>query len=128
MTTKRKTDRNKRVHELPAGKYYVGDPCYVIREGWDDYLDAWYKGQPWRGRPTTAYNTRGDGRFRDNFGREYPVDAGIIAAVPLEHIQDMNRARLDGAVIRFTNPFRCSMNDRGRIKIGDIIINTAGRA
>lgn len=27
---------------LPAGKYWIGDPCYAIPDSdWDDFLDIW---------------------------------------------------------------------------------------
>ena len=88
---------------LPAGTYYIGDPCYVISdssdaegiEEWHAFLDASgilsdsnptdggefeYKGHMvWMNH--TAY---GDGSYLDQHGNEYGVDAGLIGTVPVE--------------------------------------------
>lgn len=118
-------DREARVHQLPAGSYYIGDPGYVIRDDdWDDYLDAWFAGEEWRGKPVAAFGTKADGGFTDNLGRQYPVDAAMLAAVPMELVKDRDRALRDGEVITFPKPFRCSMDRRGRIHFGDVRIKT----
>lgn len=71
---------------LPAGKYFIGDPCYVISdENWEklgasgfpdgenNVLDAsmFMAG--------TAY---GDGEYTDGKYCRYPVDSGTLGAVP----------------------------------------------
>ena len=34
-----RSDMQARTHTLPPGRYYLGDPCYVIRDqDWGEYL------------------------------------------------------------------------------------------
>jgi hypothetical protein len=122
---------------LPAGKYYVGDLCYVIAE-WNDFCDATLipgcdirQGyMPWKGQQlwshTTAY---GDGTYYDESGREYGVDAGLIGVLPVELITktdylDENGNVPDlGQIIEFDKPFECEYVG-GMFVIGDVSIDT----
>lgn len=75
------------VLNFPAGTYYIGDPCYAFQgSDWDkilaesDFFSNEGKTQNmWAG--STAY---GDGTYNDQFGNEYPVDAGLIGIMPIE--------------------------------------------
>ena len=75
---------------LPAGKYYVGNPCYHINnEKWSDYCDqvvfAQDKKTVFNGKNTCCFNTAyGDGCYQDQFGNNYGVDAGLIGVVELD--------------------------------------------
>ncbi len=73
---------------MPPGEYYIGDPCYVIEE-WDDFLGPLWASQytqfEWKGKQCIGFSTAyGDGCYEDDEGNQYPVDAGIIGAVPIE--------------------------------------------
>ncbi len=120
---------------LPAGKYYIGDLCYVLHEdiydkvfggfGYDDGLYtekemglSFFVG-------STAY---GDGLYKDDRNREYCVDAGIIGICPAE-LMYKDEDGDGGQVFTFTEPVSC------RIKHGIftfesghqyVRINTAG--
>lgn len=117
--------------QLEAGEYYIGDPCYVIAdEEWDDFLDVFiskdsgffeYKGHRFF-VSSTAY---GDGSYEDNFNNTYPVDAGLIGAIPMELVAQYKER--DGTLYTFSEPFvciACDMEDEGSISIGHIIIKT----
>lgn len=88
--------------ELPAGEYYIGDPCYVIADLNDDGVNEWYRFLEASGMHTdtnisdgtefeykghmvwmnhTAY---GDGEYFDQDKNRYDVDAGLIGVVPVE--------------------------------------------
>lgn len=80
-----------------AGKYYIGDPCYVIGDkngwSWDDVLEQTDYFRNFDGMITNSNGdsfhvagapTRyGDGCYVDSFGSEYMVDAGCIACIPV---------------------------------------------
>jgi hypothetical protein len=81
---------------LPAGTYWVGDPCYVLHDRWDEVcdltitedrgcLDGEFRLKD--GTVFAMYRTRhGDGAYRDQDNREYPVDSGTLGAVQLDRI------------------------------------------
>ena len=123
---------------LPAGAYIVGDPCYSISdEDWIPLLEAqglWNKPSPrilegeitnqHSGDPVTftASSTAwGDGVYGDQFGRRYPVDAGLIGVVPV------NLAKVEYEegthLVEFDSPFTVAY-DEGTITIGHLKIET----
>ena len=115
---------------LPAGKYYIGDPCYVIaEENWDAWLDAYREGDgelTYNGHEMWAHQTYfGDGSYKDQQGREYGVDAGTLAAVPFDLVERSFGSL--GHVIDFDKPFECSC-DEGVFTFGNIVIDTYGHA
>lgn len=77
---------------LKAGKYWIGDCCYVLREEllegfrWVDFCEQFSdNGEKIviDGQRVVAYSTEyGDGTYQSNIGAEFPVDAGLIGAVP----------------------------------------------
>lgn len=91
---------------FPAGKYYIGDLCYVI--GGEDYdntvgdgADGFYtNGKHVIGYFGTAY---GDGFYEDTHGRKYGVDAGIIGIAPVALIDEKEGGL--GGIITFENEF-----------------------
>lgn len=116
---------------MPAGEYWVGDPCYAIRD--DDWME-WLKNANYEderrflladlaGHPAIGVGTAfGDGSYLDEGGREYPVDAGLIGAVPwaisIPSPSGMHR-------FTFHRPFDVSYEeDHGTIIIGHIRIET----
>jgi hypothetical protein len=90
-----------RKHIFPAGKYYIGDPCYIIPdEDWDrvlkatnffgimdvggtDFDDGLYH---WNGRTCFTYFTKyGDGCYGNKSGTAMVgVDSGTIGIIPLK--------------------------------------------
>ena len=86
--------------KFKAGKYYIGDPCYVLQDtngwSWDSVLDQTDYFMDFNGTITHSYgdsyhvagaSTRyGDGSYVDNSGREFLVDAGCIACIPVSAI------------------------------------------
>jgi hypothetical protein len=130
--------------KLPKGKYWVGDPCYVLDHNsldlnfnWQTFCDFCFKDDP-SGRKNegvvdhqdirfafhgTAY---GDGSYHDKDGNEYGVDAGCISCIPMEAIEGkadpewMNRL---GTVHEFKSDFTSSYCD-GTITFGHVVIET----
>lgn len=99
---------------LPPGRYYIGDPCYVFDESWDDVLtatDFFDKNvQTFRGVPVFGHSTAyGDGAYHGSNGREYGVDAGLLGAIP-EQLFD-NQPDDNGPVIDAPQGLRCSYSD-----------------
>lgn len=63
---------------------------------------------------TTAY---GDGMYTDKTGNKYPVDAGMLGAVPIEAI-DVTKVGASGHIVTFTRDWNISYDD-GIITFGD---------
>lgn len=112
---------------LPPGKYYIGDPCYVFEVSWDAVLSETdyftnerqtIKGVPVFGGPT-AY---GDGVYLGSDGFDYSVDAGLLAAIPVELIEDETGAAF-GTVVDAPSGLECA-NHAGAFTFGPISIDT----
>ncbi len=120
---------------LPAGKYYIGDPCYAFDESWGNILDETdffnKEGATIGMFPVFAASTaHGDGAYYDQDRCEYPVDAGMIGAMPLECLLLDNKLTEEkivnekfGRIIEFEGPFSC-YSEKGTIVIGHIEIET----
>jgi hypothetical protein len=114
---------------LPKGKYFIGDPCYAIRDNWDEFCDESFKKDTmdsYKGTPMFCHGTAyGDGYFRGSDKKNYGVDAGIIGVVPMSLVTetDMNELKRLGTVKIFKEDFKCFYN-QGMFFIGKIIINT----
>ena len=127
---------------MPAGKYYVGDLCYVMHDEWDECCGLFFRGRTDHGcnegefnlkdgRRFVSYNTRyGDGSYTDQNGNEYGVDAGLIGCIKLDDIDLTNESNFThgGQIIEFKHPFNCSggrtQDWDGVIRIGHIAIPT----
>lgn len=119
---------------LPAGKYYIGDPCYVIRDhNWSDFCEAFFKAEQedqdvfeYDGQTVFASHTfYGDGRFDDQDGYTYGVDAGMIGAIPLALIPGGEaQAAANGRVVDFKQPFDAWYEKDGTFWIGNVRIFT----
>jgi len=112
-----------------AGKYYVGDLCYVVEkhEDWMQLLnDTDYfrnDNQSYKGYPIFVASTaHGDGTFHDQFDNKYAVDAGIIGIMPFEAIEKEGKG---GNIIDFKEDFEV-VTAHGIFYIGDIKIDTYG--
>lgn len=120
--------------KMPAGTYYIGDLCYVMGDKWESFMDNIdYDGYAdsfgiksigkikycWFG---TQY---GDGRYEDNFGNLYPVDAGLIGCILVSDIvkSKENNTNL-GNIYHFNEEFECSRTEEGTLQFGRVIIET----
>jgi len=124
---------------LPAGTYFISDPCYIIRDEKYDRLleETHYFGLslPDRGNifidsvtklPFAVFSTAyGDGCYRDESGFEYGVDAGCIACVPVAMVDGLTGARDSINLVTFDSPFEVGYND-GLITFGHVNIQTSG--
>ena len=130
---------------MPAGKYYCGDLCYVMHDEWDEVCGLFFEGrddhgcnqgvfQLKDGRKFASFNTKwGDGGYRDQYGRSYGVDAGLIGCIA---IKDINLDSGDnftggGQVIEFDRDFEVHGGTGisrsewdGVIRIGNVTIKT----
>lgn len=140
---------------LSTGKYFIGDPCYVIDdEKWDSFLekslyfnlfedeDAMknhgnYRSQDEQGGifefeeyEYSAFSTAfGDGNYNSNGYGFFPVDSGSLGAIPIElcHLSEEEIINQSlGSIVEFDKPFYCS-SDNGTIIFGNVEIYTNER-
>jgi hypothetical protein len=119
---------------MKAGKYYVGDLCYVLGDRWDEVcsliivdhkcLDGEFELKD--GTRFAIYGTAwGDGFYNDQQGNGYPVDSGSIGCVLVNQITEGELDKMGGNVLDFEDDFETGEDD-GVIYIGDIEIDTQG--
>ena len=119
---------------MQAGKYYVGDLCYVLGDRWDEVcdliivdhkcLDGEFELKD--GTRFAIYGTaHGDGVYRDQQGNGYPVDSGSIGCVLVDDITEGELDKMGGNTFDFEEHFETGEDD-GVIYIGDIEIDTQG--
>jgi hypothetical protein len=97
---------------MQAGKYYVGDLCYVMTDAeWDEFCSITIDGsrcldgefQFKDGRRFATYGTMyGDGSYSDQYGNDYGVDAGLIGCI---RIGDISGEKLDGIELGAVHEF-----------------------
>lgn len=119
---------------MPAGEYYIGDCCYVLREDqhkefdWvGDFCEPFFASDDEKfkvlGEYVLAMSTKhGDGVYSDGKGNEYPVDAGLIGAVPVS-LWKGDKPPFGCYLVKFTKDFICG-DDRGLLWFGDLAIET----
>jgi hypothetical protein len=112
--------------KLPAGNYYIGDPCYVISD-WDSFCQTWFNEEPgifdFDGYDVCVFNTQyGDGSYKTNDGSWLPVDAGLIGAIP-EVLMTRGGAP-DGMMVSFAEPFSCGYDSEGTLQFGHVTVQT----
>ncbi len=132
-----------------AGRYYVGDPCYIIPDdlwsefcdkvsafdgclGTDEMIEGGF-GFEFHGEQVWCANTKyGDGGYYDQHNREYDVATGLIGVVPDSFVvpepgdkaTETSGTMVDGGhIIVFKNDFSVERDD-GVIHIGHIAIDT----
>lgn len=119
------------VVSVPAGKYWLGDPCYSVPHSlWADLLTSCEFFEYPVGKVTTesgetyqvlAFGTKyGDGCYQDQHGHEFPVDAGLIGLTPVGLAQD---APFGSLLVEFEVETKCSTFE-GVLKFGRYEINT----
>lgn len=69
---------------LPAGDYFIGDPCYVIPDDiWSEIHGSTYGEVMTDGIRWVINSTHsGDGVYKGSNGYSYSVDAGTLGMVP----------------------------------------------
>lgn len=118
---------------MKAGRYYVGDLCYVLHDSWDDFCNLTIKDHACLegefnlpdGRRFATFNTKwGDGSYQDQQGRYYGVDAGLIGCILMSDIDNTDDDFVTGGqVIDFVEDFDVWSED-GVIVFGNVKIDT----
>lgn len=119
---------------MPAGKYWIGDLCYVLHSEWhevcdltisnDESLDGEFNLKD--GRRFAIFGTAyGDGSYKDQVGKEYGVDAGIIGCILLDSIDLTNKDNdLElGHIYDFDHSFQ-PYSSEGKIHFSHLTIDT----
>lgn len=125
---------------MPAGRYYVGDLCYVMTDSeWDEFCAITIKGHNCLdgefefadGRRFATYGTAwGDGVYSDQHGNQYPVDAGLIGCIRVDDIRAEKLRDVDaGTIHEFHTDFvtgggRGAAHWGGVIQFGRVAIET----
>jgi hypothetical protein len=137
-TATTRTVAGRTVVTMPAGDYWVGDPCYAVADDrWSEWCEEAYENDPGDtvvmlagvdGWPVLGINTSyGDGVYGGSDGERYPVDAGLIGCVPVQ-VADWDREAHGDAPFgmqryTFTADFDCR-DEAGTIIIGDVAVYT----
>lgn len=117
---------------VPAGRYFLGDPCYTVPSTlWGKLLESCdYFDQPIgkvNGHKVLAFRTaHGDGLYTDQNDHQYPVDAGLIGLVPeaLVDTEKLSNYRLNvGKWVDVPHYMVCTGSD-GLMEFGNTTINT----
>lgn len=122
---------------MPAGRFYIGDLCYVMHDVWDEAVSLMFpdnhsgRGRDGEftlkdGRRFANFGTRwGDGTYTSNIGTRHLVDSGSIGCILVSDIQDETYDNIEtlGAVVEFDQPFEVS-EDSGLICFGAVHIET----
>ena len=123
---------------MPAGRYYIGDLCYVMHPEWDEacalFFPPRHEGRGMEGEFTLKDGRRfasfgtawGDGTYNSNIGTEHMVDSGSIGCVQVEDIRDNTYDDIEslGAIVEFMQPFEVRKVSLGLIKFGHVEIET----
>lgn len=126
-------DRTTDTVIVPAGRYYLTDPCYVVRDpDWLPWLEAAdYKNQRTllyastpNGVPVFGFSTAyGDGSWTGSDGFTYAADAGLLGLVPVEYAPEKEGQR-GVNVVEFRRARRCRRDANGVLWFGGVRINT----
>lgn len=118
---------------MPAGKYYIGDLCYVMSKDWGKVCDIIIPDNDLRGgeftledgRGFASYATKhGDGAYKPNVGGFCPVDAGLIGCILINDIaKDEMEGIEDGIIVDMPRPFDTG-SQGGVIFFGNVVIDT----
>ena len=123
---------------MPAGRYYIGDLCYVMHPEWDEACAMFFPpGAPGRGvegeftlkdgRSFASFGTAwGDGTYNSNIGTEHMVDSGSIGCIRIEDIRDDQYDDFEelGAIVEFDQPFEVKKTGQGLLRFGHVEIDT----
>ena len=145
---------------VSPGTYFLGDPCYAVPDKgeslyWMAVLESCgyfncrsstpLPGEPSPvgnagGYPVVAFSTAyGDGRYLDQHGHEYPVDAGLIGLTPMALVHEANAKAVaagaapvvdvewlakGGQIVTFESGVIAETDGEGRMTFGPYEINT----
>jgi hypothetical protein len=118
----------KKVQKFEAGRYYIGDLCYVVEDkDWMPLLKEtnYLEGENIKYKNRSIFSARtayGDGVYKDNFGHEYGVDAGILGIMPMDIVHH-NPSMSGGMIWEFDEEFTVSAED-GFFVFGHVRIET----
>ena len=111
------------IYKMPAGTYYVGDPCYSFNIQWESILEQTEhfrfpifldeSDKPVVVAFPTAY---GDGTYRDLDGTCYFVDAGLLGLV-LCGTEDRNPKHARVAPVTFEGEVSCYVEEHGHVVV-----------
>ncbi|HNG12936.1 MAG TPA: hypothetical protein PL173_07625 [Saprospiraceae bacterium] len=127
---------------VPAGKYFIGDPCYILKgDGeWNEIGNKtdWFEKMPdpieFGGRAIvwaagTAYGDgsyKAKGRFGDERHEfECGVDAGLIGIVSVKDTDDLDDLNRLGRVVESNKSAFVTYDSDGKFRFGHISIDTA---
>jgi hypothetical protein len=118
---------------MKAGKFYIGDLCYVMHNEWEEACNLMF--DPMNGahgegifklkdgREFAIFGTaHGDGSYLDQNGREYAVDSGSIGCILADSLTEEIRYDLAN-VVEIKNDFTPYSNN-GTLYFGDVKIET----
>lgn len=122
---------------MPAGRYYIGDLCYVMHDEWKEVCDlffpAYHPPKGVEGEFTLADGRRfasfatayGDGEYRSSINTLHSVDSGTIGCIRVEDIRDNTYSDIEtlGALVDFPEPFEV-FADTGMLVFGHVKIET----
>lgn len=113
--------------QLPAGKYFIGDPGMVLDASWDEVLQCtdFFTQRPTSFKGSVIWGgatIRGNGIFIDQNGAEYQVEDGLLAAIPIELIENPGGEE-HGTVVDSAEGLTVSVKD-GFFWFGTIAIDT----
>lgn len=117
---------------MPPGEYWIGDPCYAVpHDDWPCFLHTVrVNGQPtvFNGAQCAVFRTtKGDGSYRDQEGRLYSIDSGMIAAMPADCARNnpdqVVPNSMMGAYVTFDQHFDFRHQPDGAITFGHVTIN-----
>ena len=116
---------------LKAGKYYIGDCCYILEEAkgynWGDFCEMFFNDEESivvDGNEIVCYSTAyGDGYYPSNVDFSFPVDAGMIGVTPAELWKGEDHP-FGCILVDFTYDFNC-FKDEAVLHFGHIFIDTA---
>jgi hypothetical protein len=119
---------------MPAGRYYIGDLCYVMHKEWDEACDLFFAGRSDMGcnqgafkladgRQFVNFNTAyGDGTYYDVDRRyEFGVDSGSIGCIKVEDIRE--ELPDDAVIVEFKHDFECERCE-GLLMFGGVHVET----
>lgn len=123
---------------MKSGEFFVGDLCYVLRMHWEQVCDTIFENNTGLQGAfelneetfVSFFTMYGDGRYQDQLGNNYPVDAGLIGTISLESLEKLGYTHTFeylnkmGAVHKYDEDFECSVDGEGCIRFGHITIET----
>ncbi len=117
-------------HTLPPGKYFVGDPSFVLDESWNTALQLSsdftsdmpiaLNGKIMWAAPVDSDETAD--AFDDQHGTEYPVKEFFLGAVPIDLVENPEGEE-HGTVVDAVNGMTVSHQD-GVFRFNNIVIDT----